>query len=134
MTVAPSELTLQTAGRFKVFRKEKKLTQQQLADLIKKDKSTVIRYETGAYAIPIDIISTLQNRLGLDVNWFFTGSISEVNSKAPGSLLKDISQLNENNKLLSLKINMLEKEFKKLHNELYELKHGVQKRDTSGTN
>ena len=128
------EITRETGVRFKVFRQEKNLTQTEIGKYLEKGKSTIMRYEVGEIPIPADAISTLQTRLGLDVEWFFTGEKSKVKANAPGSLLKDISQLNENNKLLAAKVKMLEKEFLKLHNELYELKHGVQKRDTSGTN
>ncbi len=47
----------------KKYRKEKKLTQQELADKIGKHKITVAKYESGKISVPIDVLDQIANEL-----------------------------------------------------------------------
>lgn len=94
--------------RLKLFRKQKKLTQLQLADILKKEQTTISKYERGDLFIPPEDIKILRDSLGLSYEWFYNNEGSmDVDSKS------DIIEQTVNEDLKS-KLDQLELRIKKL--------------------
>ena len=55
--------------RLKLLRKERGLYQQDLADLINKNKATISYYESGEYEPPLDVLITFANYFGVSMDY-----------------------------------------------------------------
>ena len=55
-------------SRIRNFRRMKKLTIQQLADLIHKSRATVSKYETGEITLDIETLYDISSALDVDFN------------------------------------------------------------------
>ena len=55
-------------NRIRNFRKMKKLTIQQLADMIHKSRATVSKYETGEITLDIETLYDISSALDVDLN------------------------------------------------------------------
>ena len=62
-----TELTRHIGARIHEFRRERKLTLQQLADLIHKSRATVSKYESGEITLDVDTLWELSHALGVDL-------------------------------------------------------------------
>lgn len=128
-----SQIVLDSSKRFKAFRKEEGDTQEEFGIRIGKDRSTIMRYEAGVLAIPIDVIKLLHDKLEMSYHWFFDGIGNRKGNTFNRTLITDIGTLNENNLILQGKIEDLEKALRKLAKDFYSKKHKLQKGDFAGT-
>ncbi|MBQ5782156.1 MAG: helix-turn-helix transcriptional regulator, partial [Oscillospiraceae bacterium] len=63
-----NEINVHIGSRIRNFRRMKKLTLQQLADLIHKSRATVSKYETGEIALDIETLYDISNALDVELN------------------------------------------------------------------
>ncbi len=122
-----AEIVTETAKRIKAFRESEGLTQTKFGEMINKDQSTILRYESGRLSIPIDVIIALNRIFGMNLEWLLTGKGGSKDKPEKSNLVTDIKTLNENNLILMNEIKTLKIEFKKLHKEFFEFKHGLKK-------
>ena len=59
--------------RFKTFRKLLGLSQQSLAKVLGYAQRTISDWERGRLEIPIQVLITLKQRYGLNIDWLLTG-------------------------------------------------------------
>ena len=64
--------------KIKEMRKDKKLTQQQLADMISMTRSSLQKYENGETAITIDLLESIAAALNVDIVSFFTDDVDDI--------------------------------------------------------
>jgi transcriptional regulator with XRE-family HTH domain len=83
-------------ANIKKFRKQKKLTQQQLADLIGKCFTIVQRYESGAVAPPLSVIEKIASVLEIESSQLLNGE--DKFFKADNELFELFNNLNETGK------------------------------------
>ena len=57
--------------KIREIRKAKKMTQQELADLIDRERSVVVRYEQDAVDIPVSVLSAIARALKVKEAAFF---------------------------------------------------------------
>lgn len=62
------------------IRMEKGLSQQQLAELIHVDRSTIANWETGRRLPDTDMLTKISGTLGIDVSYLITTSLNQNNS------------------------------------------------------
>lgn len=65
------DLTLTTAKRIKMYRKQQNLSIAQLAARINKSPATVYKYESGQIALDLDVLGDLSRALGVAPVYFF---------------------------------------------------------------
>lgn len=63
-----NEINVHIGSRIRNFRRMKKLTLQQLADLIHKSRATVSKYETGEISLDIETLYDISNALDVELN------------------------------------------------------------------
>ncbi|MBM6830268.1 helix-turn-helix transcriptional regulator [Anaerotignum lactatifermentans] len=63
-----SDLSIHTGKRIKLYRKNKQLSQDQLAEMICKSKSAISKYERGAIPIDIDTLQDIANALDITIH------------------------------------------------------------------
>ncbi|WP_069997730.1 helix-turn-helix domain-containing protein [Cellulosilyticum sp. I15G10I2] len=64
--------------KIKEMRKDKKLTQQQLADMISVTRSSLQKYENGETAITIELLENIAAALNVDIISFFTDDVDDI--------------------------------------------------------
>lgn len=83
-----NERDLEIGKKIKQYRKEGKMTQQELAAKIGKTESSIRKYEKGLVSIPLDVIEEIAS--ALDINAFHLMGIEYWKKKYP-----DIAKENE---------------------------------------
>ena len=63
-----TELTRHIGSRIHAFRRERHLTLQQLADLIRKSRATVSKYESGEITLDIETLYDISHALGVELS------------------------------------------------------------------
>lgn len=62
----------------KKFRKENGISQQKLAELTGKSKSSIEKYESGKTNIPMDVLKNIADALGVTVQELITGQKQDI--------------------------------------------------------
>lgn len=62
----------------KKYRKENGISQQKLAELIGKSKSSIEKYESGKTNIPMDVLKNIAAALGVTVQELITGQKQHI--------------------------------------------------------
>lgn len=81
--------------RLKAARKECKLTQQQVADLLNVDRSTYAYYELGTTMPPVDKLLVLAAIFKTDISWLLGEDIPKNVFRSPESILTLKAQIKE---------------------------------------
>ena len=84
------------AERLKLARKECKLTQQQVADLLGLDRSTYSYYELGTICPSIEALATLSAIFGVDYIWLSGADKANASWSTPEYPLGQIKAAKEN--------------------------------------
>jgi transcriptional regulator with XRE-family HTH domain len=121
----PKEIPME-AKRLKEFRKAENLTQVQFAEAVSKDQSMIQRYESGVFAIPIEVIRDLREKFLMSTEWFFTGKGSRKIVPMKTNLVTDIKTIETNQNLLIDQVAGMKIDFLNLHAAFYELKHKIE--------
>src|SRR4051794_32389525 len=66
--------TIRFGERLAKTREERHLTQQKLADLLEKSRTTIVQYEKGAIQPPLSVIQLMANELGADPSFLAFGT------------------------------------------------------------
>jgi transcriptional regulator with XRE-family HTH domain len=66
--------TLKFGDRLARTREERHLTQQKLADLLEKSRTTIVQYEKGAIQPPLSVIELMASELGADPSFLAFGT------------------------------------------------------------
>lgn len=77
------------------YRKLKKLTQENLAELIGVDATSISAIETGKYFVSAENLSKLANALDIEVSELFTFQDNVSNEKTYEDILKILSYFKE---------------------------------------
>ena len=59
------------ANRLKEFRKENKITQNKLSELLKTSQSTIADYERGKNYLPTPFLYTISKKYGISADYLF---------------------------------------------------------------
>lgn len=89
--------------KIKSIRKEKKITQTELANLIKKTPSSVQKYEYGLTTIPLDVLVEIAQLFDKPLSYFFPNSSIGEYSDTIKKLREKYGTSNMEIKLLELK-------------------------------
>lgn len=71
-----------TGSRFKQMRKEKRLSQEEMADILNLSKSAISAVENDKSFVSLDVMRTLFVDLGVNLNWLIVGKGSMFNANA----------------------------------------------------
>ena len=112
-----SRLTEHIGERIRLYRKNQRMSMEELAARISKSKPTVSKYENGAIAIDIDTLFEIASALNITVNQLMDYS-PRTQSAAPGSSIRGVF----NNNILYLyyfdgRVNRLARGFMQLFGE-----------------
>lgn len=111
--------------RFKIFRQHLKLTQQGLADKIKKEQGTVQKYESGEVFIPSDVVKLMHDLFGMSYEWFYHGTGKKATIEVKKTLLKDIGTMQTELDQVQIEVKQLKDLIQKLYRDFYAEKHNV---------
>ena len=75
------------------YRKAKKLTQKQLADLIDKAESSVQKYEKGETEVPISVLEKISTVLDIPLQYLLDWTKQEFINNALGGIDQEFEQL-----------------------------------------
>ena len=105
------------SGNLKMLRKLHCLTQKNVADLIKRDRSLIAKYEQGLAIPPLPILQQLAEMYRVDVNMLFARPLpedrlvfSDSNGEEPDSETLRFAQLSEQERMLIMKLRLCEPE------------------------
>ena len=111
------------AERLRVFRKAENLTMEELANILgKKNHTTVQRYESGKYNIPISVVKSLHEKLKMSYEWFYHGKGSRLYIEEKSNLVRDIKTQETSQKILENRVESLERTVKRLVRDFYHKK------------
>lgn len=102
------------SAKIKTLRKEKKQTQQQIADLLGVRRSTYGEYERGKILPPFDKIKILAEHFGVSVNFFVDGEERETSEIDVSKQLNEALQQLKNTSDLSFEGQPLDNESREL--------------------
>lgn len=103
------------SSRLKLLRKERKETQQALADLLNVRRSTYGEYERGKILPPMDKMKSLADHFGVTVDYLFSGKEKQNESiDIARALIIILNQLKDQNNDLSFDGEPLEQATKQL--------------------
>lgn len=108
------------AKRLKAFRIAENLTQQEFGEYLGKTESWVSRAESGDRSISIDDIKILNSKLNLSFDWFINGIGKMKASKKDENLLTTTTDIKNEIKLLTSKLEDHDKIIKKLVRDFYD--------------
>lgn len=86
-------MQIDIGSKIKNFRENKNLSQQDLATMIHKTKSSVQKYESGSTSITIDLLYDISTALEIPIIQFFTDDADDILS-----LIKERFNLVDNNR------------------------------------
>lgn len=109
--------------RIKELRKERKFTQQRLADLLGVDKSSISKYEHGVNAADHEQLKKLSDIFNVSMDYLLGRTDNRNNSIIEGTYKNDKIQIEVNQK----KIDLTPKEIQELINKLSEVGFNVNK-------
>jgi len=105
----------QEAKRLRSFRKNIGVSQVELAKEIGVTQDTISRYESGEYAIPLDLVKHLYKKYKLNYTWFFHGfGKSKVDEVAKATIVTDLKEVLMENNILKTKVKVLEEQLQKV--------------------
>ena len=111
------------AKRFRDFRKNVlHMSQQELADILKKSQPILQRYECGKVRVPNWVVKFLIDKYNMAPDFWFKGEGPKIKNKddrSDSSLLRDIKTLKNENDLLKLQVDVLEKKIHILARDFY---------------
>jgi transcriptional regulator with XRE-family HTH domain len=109
------------AKRFKIFRKQiLKKTQVELSAESKISQPQIVKYENGETFVPTDVVVLFHNIFDMSYEWFYDGQGKpKVNENDKGSLLKDVTRLQNEISMLETRFSAFENTFKKLFSDFY---------------
>lgn len=119
LALAPQDL----AGRFKLFRNLKNVSQRDMAELLGISQSGIAEYEAAKRSIPVETLQALHNAYGLNYQWFFTGTGKPDDMPEEKTMMTDVKGMRDDIRMLKLKIMSMDKQLITLVRELYTLKH-----------
>lgn len=111
------------AQRLREFREAESLTLIDLGKIVKKDRATISRYESGERVIPIEVVKIMNDKLGMDFNWFYLGKGERKSKPIKPTLVTDIAELVTNQSLLNTQLQLMKKELLTLHKDFHEMKN-----------
>lgn len=124
------------AERFRVFRKAEGLSLEELAEILgKKNHSTISKYESGTYNIPIGVVKTMHMKLQMSYEWFFHGKGNRKYTAEKTNLVTDIKSYENAQALISNRVDAIERTLNKLVRDFYADLHtkNGRKTDTART-
>ncbi|MGN5953171.1 helix-turn-helix domain-containing protein [Sphingobacterium lactis] len=107
------------AKRFKSFRRAENLTQSEFGELLGKTESWVSRAENGDRTISIDDLKVLNSKLGMSFDWFINGTGKMKVNKKDENLLTTTTDIKNEIKLITAKMDQQDKVLKKLVRDFY---------------
>lgn len=107
------------ARRIRLIRKENKLTQKDLGELLSKTQGTIQKYESGELFIPTEVYKVIHEKFKYTYEYLINGKAPKKTTPKEESLIKNVNELTQKIDLLNEKFNELNKKMNKIYRDYY---------------
>lgn len=108
------------AKRLRIIRKDNKLTQEELGEILGKGQPTIQKYESGTLYIPTEVYKTIHDKLFYNYEWLLSGTgTKKVIGKTKNDLITDVRNINDKYDMLLHNYTEINKKMNKIYRDFY---------------